>query len=428
MWRFLTILFSVLWLSAFGLHEIAMSRQSVTIQVAPSRIDWRYLPGDTVEFVVKVMQYGHDLTEGELHYEIKPEQMSPIAKGKLELTGTTYRLTATMDAPGFLRCHIRVTVDGVAYHEFATAAFQPEDIVPFTDMPNDFDEYWAQAKKELQQVPLNPTISLIPEYSTQDINTYHIGLPNVQGKIYGILCVPKDTIGKKYPAMLRLPGAGVRSYSGERKRAQLGMITLYIGIHGIPVNLPDELYIALKSGILKNYPYYHLNDRDAYYYRRVILGCLRAVDFIYSLQAFDGERLLVYGGSQGGALTMMTAALDDRVKAIAVAYPALCDLQGYLNGRAGGWPHFYRDARKYHPDEVRTTTYFDVVNFARKLKVPGFYTWGFNDNVCPPTSMYAAYNVISAPKKLHTVPDSRHFRYPEQQEKINQWMYKKLGL
>ena len=69
-----------------------------------------------------------------------------------------------------------------------------------------------------------------------------------------------------------------------------------------------------------------------------------------------------------------------------------------------------------------------MVNFARQLKVPGIYTLGFNDETCPPTSMFAAYNVIDAPKELFIVPETGHWTFPEQREKLNAWIIDRLGI
>lgn len=62
-----------------------------------------------------------------------------------------------------------------------------------------------------------------------------------------------------------------------------------------------------------------------------------------------------------------------------------------------------------HPDWIETVGYYDVVNFARKVSAQGWYSWGYNDNVCPPTSMHAAYNVIDAPKELHKYLETEHW-------------------
>ncbi|MFN7930184.1 MAG: acetylxylan esterase [Blastocatellia bacterium] len=204
-------------------------------------------------------------------------------------------------------------------------------------------------------------------------------------RLYGILSEPKAP--GKYPAVLEVPGAGIRPYNGRLDLAERGIITLQIGIHGLPVNLPQEVYDSLGRSGVASYWTYNLDNKDRYYYRRVYLGCVRANDFLVKHPKFDGVNLVVTGGSQGGAL-IVTAGLDSRVKALAAYYPALSDVTGYLNNRAGGWPHMFRQAGAGfapHADKIETTKYYDVVNFARRVKAPGLYTWGFNDETCPPT-------------------------------------------
>jgi cephalosporin-C deacetylase-like acetyl esterase len=241
-----------------------------------------------------------------------------------------------------------------------------------------------------------------------------------------MLSVPKKP--GKYPAILNVPGAGVRSY-GRDDRAAVGVIVFKVGIHGVPVNLPEEVYQDLGAGALSGYQNFNLDDKDLYYYKRVYLGCVRAIDFIFSLPEFDGGTLAVTGGSQGGALSIITAGLDQRVKYLAAYYPALSDVTGYLQGRAGGWPHMFADYdQEKYPDWVETVGYYDVVNFAKKLTMPGWYSWGYNDHVCPPTSMYAAYNSITAAKELHPFLETEHWTFPEQREQGDQWLYQKLGI
>jgi cephalosporin-C deacetylase-like acetyl esterase len=182
----------------------------------------------------------------------------------------------------------------------------------------------------------------------------------------------------------------------------------------------------LNAGALNSYYIYNIDNKDRYYYKRVYLGCVRAVDFIFSLPEFDGSNIGVLGGSQGGALAIVTAGLDSRIKSLVSIFPALCDLTGYLNGRAGGWPHVFNDPTHNTPAKVETSKYYDVVNFARQVKAPGFYSWGYNDEVCPPTSMYAAYNVIQAPRTLFLAEETGHWFYPEQLEKAVNWMFEIL--
>jgi cephalosporin-C deacetylase-like acetyl esterase len=77
-------------------------------------------------------------------------------------------------------------------------------------------------------------------------------------------------------------------------------------------------------------------------------------------------------------------------------------------------------------EKIETSKYYDVVNFARLIKVPGLYSWGYNDTTCPPTSMFSAYNVIQAPKILHIFEETGHWTYPEQNELSRKWLMEKL--
>lgn len=404
--------------------------QTVKVIVAPDHNDWLYKTGEPVKFSVSVLKDGNLLKNVMVKYEVGPEKMDPLKKDSLPLKDGRITIDAPgLKTPGFLRCSVTAYVGGKEYRKWATAGFDPLKIAPVIGNPADFNDFWDRAKKELAQVPLDTKMTLIPEKCTEKVNVYHVSIQNVPGnsRVYGILCVPKKP--GKYPALLHVPGAGIRPYNGDISNAEKGMITLQIGIHGIPVNLDVSVYNNLSAGGLNGYWYFNLEDKDKYYYKRVYLGCVRANDLIAGLPEFDGTNLGVAGGSQGGALSIITAALDPRVKYLSAFYPALCDLTGYLKGRAGGWPHLFdKNNAPFNnkKDKLETVQYYDVVNFARQLKVPGIYSWGFNDDVCPPTSMYAAYNVISSPKTLHLALETGHWTYPEQTDKSNVWLVNKL--
>lgn len=402
----------------------------VTVVVTPDHPDWLYRVGEPVTFTITASQNGLPLSNGTVHYEAGPEKMkpttaadAPLKDGKLVVKG------GTLSTPGFLRCVATVTVDSTTYRGLATAGFNPEGIKAAAQLPADFTKFWDDAKAAAARVPMDARMTLLPERCTEKVNVYHVNLQNyaVNTRLYGILCVPKAE--GKYPAVLRVPGAGVRPYGGYIEAAENGIISFEIGIHGIPVTLDPALYTSLASGGLRNYMFTGASNRDQFYYKRVYLGCVRANDFIFSLPQFDGANLAVTGGSQGGALSIVTAALDPRVKCLGAFYPALSDIPGYLQQRAGGWPHYFSsnpNSPSPSKEVLEATAYYDVVNFARQLKVPGYYSWGFNDETCPPTSLYAAYNNIAAPKQLLLALDTGHWTYPEQNKKMADWIAAQL--
>jgi len=406
----------------------------VFIRVTTDRADWTYSPGQPVTFHIAAVMDGQPLSGVEAEYRVGPEMVEPAIVKTVTLPAEGIDVAAgTMKEPGFLRCIATIKRNNRTYRGLATAGFDPLSIQPASENPADFDQFWSEAKQALAKWPVDARLTLLPDYSTATVNTYHVSLQNVgndggPSRFYGILCEPKAE--GKYPALLNVPGAGVRPYRGLVSLAEQGIITLQVGIHGVPVILDQSLYDSLGRGALNGYWTFGLDNRDRYYYRRVYLGCLRGNDFLVSHPKFDGKNLGVTGGSQGGALSIVVAGLDARVTGLAAYYPALCDLTGYLKNRAGGWPHMFRaDGEGSHrsPDKIQTSHYYDVVNFARRVKAPGLYMWGFNDETCPPTSMYSAYNVITAQKRLVLALETGHNTLVEETDISDQWLIQMLG-
>ncbi len=400
------------------------AQQLVNVVVSPDHADWNYKAKENATFKVQVYKDNILLKNVSVDYEIGPEFFPTEKKQDVVLKNGEITLKSSMKEPGFLRCKVTAKVDGVNYEGMTTIGYDVEKIRPTTAEPKDFDEFWTNAIEEARKTPLDPRMILLPEKCTSTQDVYEVSFQNERtgSRIYGILTTPNSP--GRYPAVLKVPGAGIRPYGGSSMGDNI--IVLEIGIHGIPVTLPQEVYNNLSAGALNGYQQFNMNNRNKHYYKRVFSGCVRAVDFIYSLPGFDGSTIGVTGGSQGGALSIITAGLDPRIKFLAAYYPAMCDYAGYLNNRAGGWPHYYRNA-KPQPNEVETLAYFDVVNFARRVKVPGWYSWGFNDVTCPPTSMHAAYNVIPGSKELNLYLNTGHWTYPEQRTAGDNWLRDQCG-
>ncbi len=427
-----TILCTTMALMTIVVALLAQARiGTVAVRVSLDHADWMYKLGDPVRCKIQVIQDGQPVPNAQATYSFGPEMMSPTQEKTVAVPEEGLTVEAgTMKEPGFLRCSASVEMNGRKYRGLATAGFAPEQIKPTTTDPSDFDTFWNAGKAALAKLPVDARLTLLPEYCTANVNVYHVNLQNVSGdsgaapsRLYGILAEPKAA--GKYPAILEVPGAGIRPYRGRVDLAERGIISLQIGIHGMPVNLPQEVYDSLGRSAAASYWAFNLDNKDRYYYRRVYLGCVRANDFLVSHPKFDGTNLGVMGGSQGGALSIVTAGLDARVKVLAAYYPALSDVTGYLNNRAGGWPHMFRLAgpgSHRTPEKIETTRYYDVVNFARRVQAPGLYTWGFNDETCPPTSMYSSYNVITAKKELLLALETGHNTVPEQVERVNNWI------
>lgn len=417
--------------SAFAIGLYAQeSIGTYQVRVSLDRADLSYELNRPAKFTVTVTLNNSQTSGLPLKYACGPEAMPPVIEKSVSTSAQPIVIeTPGMKAPGFYRCIATLEKAGRTYRGMATAGYRPDQIRPVVTEPKDFDKFWNDGKAQLAKIPLEVKLELLPNLGTSKVDVYHVSFQNVGtgfsriSRVYGILSVPKSTTpGQKFPALLRVPGAGVRPYMGQVSFAERGLITLEIGIHGMPVNLPQHVYDDLRAGSLNRYMFYNMDDRESYYYRRVYLSVVRANDFLTSLPQYDGRNLGVIGGSQGGALAIVTAALDPRVKALSASYPAISDVAGYTANRAGGWPHAFKDEKMRTKEKLETVSYYDAVNFARRLKVPGIYSWGFNDETCPPTSMYASYNVITAPKTLLLGQEMGHANSPEQGERINKWI------
>lgn len=400
----------------------------IRVVVSPNHADWNYRVNEPCTFTVRVLKAQNLLQDVTVDYELGPEMYPTEIKKGVALKKGELTLRGTMKTSGFLRCKVTAHVGDRTYEGIATAGYAPEQLRPVTQFPADFREFWAKELEDARRTPLQPIMTLLPERCTSTVNVYHVSFQTDRwnSRFYGILCVPKKE--GKYPALLRVPGAGIRPYGGDIYTAEQGAITLEVGIHGIPVTMEQSFYDNLMNGALNGYWTFCRDDLKSFYYHRVIIGALRAVDFICDLPQYNGRALGVTGSSQGGALSVMTAALDSRVTFYASVHPALCDLEAATKQRADGWPHYFYYYGEPGSKELTVARYYDTANFARCIGVPGWYSWGYNDEVCTPTSMHAAYNAVTSPKELHLYLETGHYWYQEQWDEWLSWLWKQMGI
>lgn len=385
----------------------------------PNHTDWLYKTGEKATVTVAIYEYGVLRDELEIAYSIAQDNFESDTEGTVKLKGGKAEIViGTMKKPGFRDCRMSVKVKGETYYHHIKVGFSPDRIEPYTQMPKDFNTFWKEALEEQAKCPMNPQVTFVPEYSSDRVDCYLVKLQCYKpGQyIYGYLTKPK-TPGK-YPVVVSPPGAGVKPMNPMKTMfyAESGCIRFDMEIHGISPALDAENY----GDISRAFGHHHsngylangINDRDTYYMKKVYLGCVRAVDYLITLPEWDGKNIAAQGGSQGGALALILTGLDSRITACVANHPALSDMAGYAGkGVTGGYPHF---GSKYQgvtltPEIIKTLAYYDVINFARCITVPVYMTWGFNDNVCPPTTSYAVYNLITSPKDALITPVNEHW-------------------
>lgn len=404
---------------------------NIQVNVVPDHQDWTYKVGETATFRISVTKSATPLAGAVIDYEAGPEMYQDVKKTAVVLKDGTLTVKGKMSKPGFYRVDVKTTIGGKEYKGACAAAFSPEQLKPTTVNPADFDQFWQNAISEARHTDLNPTKRLLPERCTKDVNVYEVSFQNVRwgSRTYGILCEPVKP--GKYPALLRVPGAGVRPYGGDIYTASKGAVTLEIGIHGIPVTMQQSVYDDLGQGALSGYWEFGMDNRDKSYYKHVVLGCIRALDYIEQYTPWNGKELGVTGSSQGGFLSLATAGLDRRITFYAPVHAALCDHTASLKGVACGWPHyFYWNKGKGMEKQIETSRYYDGVNFARRITnaQTGWFSFGYNDGVVPPTTAWATYNIVKGPKSITPYQQTAHFWYQEQWDEWENWLLTQMNI
>lgn len=401
----------------------------------PDHPDWIYRTGEKAKIKISLFKYGIPQDGITVRYETGSELMPSDKTGSITLKNGKAEINiGTLDKPGFRDCIFSVMINGRKYSHHVKVGFSPDKIKPYTEMPDGFMDFWKNNIKEASKFPLKYTKEKAEEYCTEKIDCYLIKLQlNNRGQaVYGYLFYPKNAKPESCPVVLSPPGAGIKTIKEPLRHkyyAEEGFIRLEFEIHGLNPTMSEEQFKEISNtfnGKENGYLTNGLDNKDNYYMKRVYLSCLRCIDLLTSLPEWDGKNVIVQGGSQGGALAMITAGLDKRVTACVVNHPALSDMAGYMAGRAGGYPHFFRTRGMDTKEKLETMSYYDVVNFARLIKADTFMTWGFNDNTCPPTTSYAVYNTLECNKEALITPINEHWTSEETERGHLEWIKKHL--
>ena len=383
----------------------------------PDHRDWLYKVGEEAKIEVGFYLYGipQDI---EISYEIGPDMLPSTSFGKVNLeNGKAIISIGTMTRPGFLDLRLTAKIGSKSYPHHVKVGFSPELLNPYTQDPLDFDEFWKETLESARKTKLTYNIEKVDKYTTDEFDTFLLKLrTDNKHYIYGYLTKPKDASSeKKYPVVLCPPGAGIKTIKEPMRNtyyAKNGFIRLEMEIHGLHPEITADQFSEISSAF-GDYIQNGLDDKENAYLRHVYVACVRAMDYLTSLPEWDGKNAFVQGGSQGGALSIITAGLDKRITACVVNHPALSDMAGYLDGRAGGYPHFNKMNKMLTPQKVEAMAYYDVVNFAMRVECPVYMTWGYNDNTCPPTTSYIVWNLITSPKKSLITPINEHWTTEE---------------
>ncbi len=411
-----------LWCATAGwAAEAVAAKPAHVLTVMAERADAIYRRGETVTFNVKLEVDGKPAADGEIEWTLSQDGVEPKRSGKAMLVGGVAKITGTLETPGFLQCRVNGKVGETKLTALGGAAIEPLAIKPSQPVPEDFAAFWDGKKKALAAVPVN--VRLTPVKSPREgVETFDVQADSVGAGVSAYLARPVGAKPKSLPIILTVHGAGVNSSNlgGAAGWAKDGALAMDMNAHGLPNGKPKEFYAALAAGELKDYRTAGKTSRETVYFLGMYLRLVRALDVLTAQPEWDGRTVVVYGSSQGGAQAIAAAGLDARVTFFVAGVPAGNDHTGALAGRVAGWPKFIATGTVPAPEVVAAVRYFDGVNFAAQAKAPGFFTVGFIDTTCPPTSVYAAYNALRAAKGIFNDIPSGHTNSPAAQKAMRE--------
>ncbi|WP_144908436.1 acetylxylan esterase [Mucilaginibacter frigoritolerans] len=383
---------------------------SVSAIITPHSSDGIFSSTASYTFEVK---NGSDTREvGKVSYLVTTEAGKKVKADSVKVnigrkSSESYNFEIPIDKPGFYKINFMVNVSD--YDDTTRKAFgiKPEQIRSQYAKPTDFDAFWQNTRKELDNVPPEFKMTELVDSNKNGHRVFLVEMKSLGGfTIRGYLTEPiVKNKNRKFVVLLGLPGYQVALGPMMGSDPDIAMFTLNIRGSG---NSKDVINVRRDSYILLN-----LEDKNKYILRGAIMDCIRAVDFIYSRPELRHENIIVAGGSLGGYLTVALSSLDKRINFCSAANPILSDVRNMEH--EVDWPindiHKYVNTRPgLTMDKVyNNLDYFDAKNFATNLTCPTLVGLGLVDNIAPPDHVYVLYNNITkVPKHIIIFRDLAH--------------------
>ncbi|MCK9857162.1 acetylxylan esterase [Paenibacillus sp. ATY16] len=299
--------------------------------------------------------------------------------------------------------------------------------------PEDFDAYWERALDEMRAV--DPQIELVPSsFQVPFADCFDLYFTGVRGaRIHAKYVRPKN-VPEPHPAIIQFHGytGNAGDWSDKLAYAALGYSVFSMDCRG-QGGLSEDTG-GVKGTTHNGHIIRGLNDHpDNLLMRHIFLDTAQLAGIAMDRPEVDPDRVGAIGGSQGGALTIACASLEPRISRLAPVYPFLCDYKrvwemDLAKDAYGELRTFFRhfDPRHEREEEIfEKLGYIDLQHLANRIKGEVLMTVGLADTICPPSTQFAAYNNITAPKSADIYPDYGHEHIPEVSDRTIQFM---LGL
>lgn len=295
-----------------------------------------------------------------------------------------------------------------------------------TPVPEDFDAYWDAALRELDTI--DPCPELVPSDAIQprQAECFDLWFRGVGGaRIYAKYARPKNRPSPG-PAVLLFHGYTGSSGDWFDKLAYVGQDIAIAALDCRGQGGRSEDNTPVKGNTQNGHFVRGLDDApEQLLFRRIFLDTVQLARIVMSFDENDADRIGTHGGSQGGALSIACAALEPRIRRCVSAFPFLSDYrrvwemdraqEAYAELRS-----FFRmfDPRHEREEEIFTRLgYIDIKNLAPRIKASVLMGISLMDPICPPSTQFAVYNALTAPKEAVIYPDFAHELLPGFQDR-----------
>jgi cephalosporin-C deacetylase len=282
--------------------------------------------------------------------------------------------------------------------------------------PTDFDGFWSSTLADARATPLGARFERVDTGLTL-VDTFDVTFAGFAGApVRAWLHVP---VGRRAPLPSVVEYVG---YGGGRGLAHERMLWATAGYAHLLMDTrgqgstwsvgdtpdPDPSGRPAHPGFMTR----GILDPATYYYRRVFVDAVRAVEAVRAHDAIDPTRVAVTGVSQGGGLALAAAGLVGDLALAAPDVPFLVDFPRattLVDTDPYGEIARYLKAHRDHVEQAyRTLSYFDVAILGRRASAPALFSVGLMDQICPPSTVYAAFNLYGGPKEIREYPFNDH--------------------
>lgn len=284
--------------------------------------------------------------------------------------------------------------------------------------PTDFDDFWRETIDRTSQMAA-PSTYIPADVGLSLVDVFDVTFTGWAGQpIKAWLILPRGIAGR-LPVVIEFAG-----YGGGRGLPYAWLTWPAAGFAGFVMDIRGQGAAWMPGETGDSQPADEagpehpgmmtrgIRHHDTYYYRRLFADAVRAVESIRTHPRIDPARVVVSGRSQGGGIALALAGLVPDLRAALIDVPFLCHFPRALeitDADPYGELQRYLSVQRDHETQVfETLSYFDGCNFAPRARTPSLWSVGLLDTVCPPSTVFAAYNRYGGDKSINVWAHNGH--------------------